>query len=227
MKTKIAIVARYPFYFQDIFESLSGLGIDIYSATDIKEIQEARENGIKFDYIFFPHYSRIVPVWFLAQNNCIGFHTGDLPKDRGGSPIQHKILRGEYFTFVSALKLIEKIDAGDIICREKISLEFGSIEETLKRISKIIAQMIFTILTENPVPIPQVGTGNISHRFKSQDSEFDLSTLKVREIYDRIRMLDGLDYPSARVVVGSYTLLMSNAQLRDGKLTFVTQVEEK
>ena len=50
----------------------------------------------------------------MKRSNCIGFHTGDLPGDRGGSPIQHKILRGEYDTFVSAMKLVNEIDAGDL-----------------------------------------------------------------------------------------------------------------
>lgn len=220
-------MAKYSFYFQDVVEYLSGSEIEIFSSSDIHEIQKMTNDGLNFDYVFFPHYSSIVPDWFLEQYLCIGFHTGDLPNDRGGSPIQRKIARGEYFTFVSALKIIKEVDAGDIICQEKISLETGSIEEILRMISKKIARMILKILRENPEPISQMRSGSISRRFKPQDSNLDFSKLSVRELFDRIRMLDGLDYPAATVKIGPHTLVLTNALLQNGKLTFFAQIEEK
>jgi methionyl-tRNA formyltransferase len=202
------------------------LDIETYSSTDILQIQGHIDAGIEFDCIFFPHYSEIIPTAFLKRNNCIGFHTGDLPSDRGGSPIQHKILRGEYLTFVNALKLTPEIDAGDLVYREKVSLESGSIEIILKNISKIIAGMIKVILVENPTPTPQAYSDSTYSRLKSQNSNLDLGVLGVREIYDRIRMLDGLDYPPANLKIGSHTLHLRDARLQDGKLTFISQIEE-
>jgi len=227
LRRHVAIVAKHPFYAEDIRSALFDLEIEIVSSGDISQIQEHIDDGTKFDFIFFPHYSKVISEAFLDRNYCIGFHTGDLPVDRGGSPIQYKILRSEYDTFVSALKLVYEIDAGDVLCFEPISLEHGSIEEILKKISKIIARMTRSILTEKLTPKPQLGSVLTSKRLKSQASELDLETLNVRGIYDRIRMLDGLDYPPAHIKVGPYKLVLSNAQLQDGKLTFSSQLEEK
>jgi len=226
-RRRIAIVAKYTFYFDDICSDLSDLDIQIVSALEISQIQEQIENGVSFDFIFFPHYSKMVPTSFLEKNNCVGFHTGDLPDDRGGSPIQNKILRGEYSTWVSALKLVEELDAGDIFCRETISIENGSIEVILREISKVIARLIRIVVTENPIPIPQTGHTSISPRLKPQASELKFDDLEVKQIYDRIRMLDGLDYPPAYIQFDRYRILLSNAELRDNNLTFVSQLEEK
>ena len=227
LRRRIAIVAKYTFYFDDICNDLSDLDIQIVSATEISQIQEQIENGVSFDFIFFPHYSKMVPTNFLEKNNCVGFHTGDLPDDRGGSPIQNKILRGEYSTWVSALKLIEELDGGGIFCRETISIEYGSIEIILREISKVIARLIRIVVMENPIPIPQTGHTSISPRLKPQVSELKFDDLEVKQIYDRIRMLDGLDYPPAYIQFDRYRILLSNAELRDNDLTFVSRLEEK
>jgi methionyl-tRNA formyltransferase len=227
LRRQVAIVAKHPFYAEDIRNALSGLEIEIVSSGDIREIQELIDAGTNFDFIFFPHYSKVISEVFLERSYCIGFHTGDLPGDRGGSPIQQKILRGEYDTFVSAMKLVNEIDAGDVLREEPISLEHGSIEEILKNISKVIARMTRLILTEKLAPRPQIGSVLTSKRLKPQESELDLESLDVRGIYDRIRMLDGLDYPPAHIKVGPHKIVLSNAQLRDGKLTFSSQLEEK
>jgi methionyl-tRNA formyltransferase len=222
----IAVVAKYSFYFDDVIAELEGSNIQIVTATEIGEIEEKIKAGTKFDAIFFPHYSKIVPSEFLNQNNCIGFHTGNLPNDRGGSPIQNKILRGEYSTFVSAINLTDEVDGGNVICQESISLEQGSIETILRNISKIIAKSIKKILVDSPVGTPQSGKPTNSLRLKPQESELNLNDLEVKQIYDRIRMLDGLDYPAAYVQFGRYKIVLSNARFENGELTFNSRLEE-
>ena len=223
----IAVVAKYSFYFEDIISELRDSGIQIVTANEINEIQEKIEGGGYFDAVFFPHYSRVVPSEFLKQHNCIGFHTGNLPSDRGGSPIQHKILRGEYSTLVSALKLVETVDAGDIYCQEPVSLEHGSIETILRNISKVIAKLVKIILDDHPTPIPQIGSPFNYPRLKPQASELNLDNLELKEIYDRIRMLDGLDYPSAYLQLNRYRIILSNAYLEGDQLTFTSRIEGK
>ena len=224
---KIAILAKYPFYVEDIRAALIDLDVDLYHAEDLRLIDEYSKSGTKFDFVFFPHYSRIVPRDFLDKYLCIGFHTGDLPNDRGGSPIQNKILRGEYSTWVSALRLIEEIDSGDILCQAPFSLQEGSIEEILRKISLVIASLIRLILTQEIQPIPQIGRGQYFPRLQPKDSEISFENLELREIYDRIRMLDGLDYPSAYILVGGHRVVLSKAILGENKLVFTAQLKEK
>jgi methionyl-tRNA formyltransferase len=172
------------------------------------------------DYFFFPHTPDIIPKDFLEKYNCIGFHTGDLPDDRGGSPIQHKILKGEYVTNVSALKLSENIDGGEIYSQRKIDLSFGNIETIVQDISNIVAELIIEIIMENPTPIKQKPGGFILKRLTENDSRFSLEELSPRQIYDRIRMLDGLDYPKANVVIGTHTITLSEAVYDNYEISF-------
>jgi methionyl-tRNA formyltransferase len=223
---RIAVIAKYSFYFEDIQNELHNLNIEMVYAEDISQIEQLVAGGMPFEYIFFPHYSKVIPGGFLQLHSCIGFHTGDLPADRGGSPIQHKILKGEYKTWVSAINLIEEIDAGDVLCQEPVSLEHGSIEAILKRISKIIARLVHLVLVENPRPIPQKGNSAPTPRLKPSDSELDLGSLNVRQIYDRIRMLDGLDYPPAYLDLGRYRIHLSDAEFQENSLTFVSHLKE-
>ena len=46
-------------------------------------------------FVFFPHWRWKVPKWLLDRTTCIGFHLGDLPHGRGGSPVQWRILEGK------------------------------------------------------------------------------------------------------------------------------------
>ena len=227
LRGRIAIIAKFPFYFDDICHELLDVDFQVVSATEISEIQDSIESGIDFDFIFFPHFSKLIPADFLQKNNCIGFHTGDLPGDRGGSPIQNKIVKGQYSTWVSAFKLTHELDAGDILCREAVSLENGSIEVILKKISTIIARLVRIVILENPIPIAQKGNISISSRLKPHESELRIDALTVKQIYDRIRMLDGLDYPPAYIQFDRYRIILSKAEFEDNTLTFVSQLEEK
>ena len=227
LKRRIAVIAKYPFYVDDICGELLGLDFQVISASEISEITDSIESGIEFDFIFFPHFSKLIPADFLQKNNCIGFHTGDLPSDRGGSPIQNKIIKGQYSTLVSAFKLTQDLDAGDILCSEEVSLENGSIEFILRKISTIIARLAKKVVSENPIPIPQKCNVAISSRLKPHESELKIDALTVKQIYDRIRMLDGLDYPPAYIQFDHYRIILSKAEFEDGTLTFVSRLEEK
>ena len=43
-------------------------------------------------YIFFIHWSKLIPENIYKNYNCIQFHSSNLPRGRGGSPIQNQIL---------------------------------------------------------------------------------------------------------------------------------------
>ena len=45
-------------------------------------------------YIFFPHWSYIVPEEIYNNFECVIFHMTDVPFGRGGSPLQNLITRG-------------------------------------------------------------------------------------------------------------------------------------
>ena len=57
-----------------------------------KEINQRIINKINPKIIFFIHWSKKISKNIYLKNLCIQFHASDLPKFRGGSPVQNQIL---------------------------------------------------------------------------------------------------------------------------------------
>ena len=168
------------------------------------------------DYIFFPHWNWIVDEKIFNNFSCVVFHTAPLPYGRGGSPIQNLILKGFKKSPLCALEMNKTIDGGAIYCSEEVSLE-GKISDIFSNAASIIEKLILKIIKENPTPIQQVGEVEEFKRLKPIDSQLDFS-LSPTELFDRIRMVDGLDYPKAFTKIGKYNIKFCDAFIEDGKL---------
>ena len=101
-----------------------------------KKIVYSKIKKIKPKIIFFIHWSEKIPSKIYKKYLCIQFHSSNLPKFRGGSPIQNQIVRNVKFTKISAFKVAKKIDSGDICYQKGLSLK-GNAEEIYIRIEKI------------------------------------------------------------------------------------------
>ena len=99
------MVAKHDFYLEDAKRSFAALGIEIKIANHLEDIREEVLGSLENCTVFVPHYSKIIDLKAFPGARFIGFHTGNLPKDRGGSPIQNKIINKEYSTYVSAIAL--------------------------------------------------------------------------------------------------------------------------
>ena len=65
-------------------------------------------------YIFFPHWSWLVGPEIMSRAECVCFHASDVPYGRGGSPVQNLIERGHDETRLSALRMVDALDAGPV-----------------------------------------------------------------------------------------------------------------
>jgi methionyl-tRNA formyltransferase len=167
-------------------------------------------------YIFFPHWSHIIPQDVYENFTCVVFHMTDLPFGRGGSPLQNLISRGIYKTKITALKCQKEIDSGDVYLKKELSL-YGGAEEIYLRASKVIKIMILEILKKNIVPTKQYGEVVLFKRRNPEDGNMtDLHTLE--ECFDYIRMLDAEGYPKAFLNIGSIHLEFERASLRNGHI---------
>ncbi|MDP2930064.1 MAG: methionyl-tRNA formyltransferase [bacterium] len=67
----------------------------------------------------------------MPEYGCINLHPSLLPKYRGASPIPYAILNGEEETGVTVIRMSEKIDQGDILAQEKLSILPSDTTKTL------------------------------------------------------------------------------------------------
>lgn len=193
---------------------------DIYIFTKKNELSINILNEIKPDYIFFPHWSWLIPKEIHLTYNCIVFHMTDLPYGRGGSPLQNLIYRNQERTKISAIKVVEELDAGNIYIKEDFFIGIGSAEEIFIKISQIIyTKMIPYIIENNPIPIPQKGDVVYFKRRKPDGSNIFLENFNnLNEIYNFIRMLDAENYPNAFIKHQRFRINFYNAKLRSDRI---------
>jgi methionyl-tRNA formyltransferase len=172
-------------------------------------------------YVFFPHWSWRVPAELLSEVECVCFHMTDVPYGRGGAPLQNLIARGHKETVMTALQMVEEMDAGPVYIKRPLTLS-GSAQEIYTRGARLAYEMMRIMINDEPEPVEQSGEVTLFVRRKPQDSELPRDG-DAEAIYDHIRMLDADSYPRAFLRRGSHRLEFSNAQLVDGRV--VAQVE--
>ena len=196
----------------------------------IKEISREEDLNSKLiqefkpDYIFFPHWNWIVDKEIHQNQNCILFHTSPLPYGRGGSPIQNLILKGYNLTPVCALKMTSDLDAGPIYGEINISLK-GKLETIFLRINNAINKLIIKIINNQLIPIPQEGKPHFFKRLTEKNNEIP-KEISLKEIFDRVRMLDHKDYPNAYIVYGNNKLEFYNASLSNEYLELKCKIKK-
>ena len=161
-------------------------------------------------YIFFPHWSWIVPQEILKTTECVCFHMTDVPYGRGGSPLQNLIVRGHTDTKLTALRMVEELDAGPVYLKEPLSLQ-GSASEIFERVADLVYKMAKDIVNENIQPIAQTGDVVAFDRRTPEMSALPQNA-PLESIYDHIRMLDADTYPPAFLKYGNLILKFSNAK---------------
>jgi len=168
-------------------------------------------------YIFFPHWSWIIPEDIYKGFECVVFHMTDLPFGRGGSPLQNLIIRGVKKTKISAIRVTEALDAGAVYIKRGLSLS-GSAREIYKRASDIIFKdMIPYIIKNEPRPLVQKGRAVIFERRRPGQSRIPRRS-DLNRVYDHIRMLDADGYPPAFIDTQRCRFEFTDAVKRGGRI---------
>ena len=189
---------------------------NIFIVDDSKQLGEELLQEIAPKYVFFPHWSWIIPQSIYEKYECIVFHMTDLPYGRGGSPLQNLLVRGVYKTKISAIRVDAGLDTGDVYLKKGIDISEGNADDILKRVSDIIFnEMIPEIIEKQPIPQKQNGEIVEFKRRNPNQSKMP-EGLSQRQIYDYIRMLDGEDYPPAFSMLGGKKIIYRNAYMKDG-----------
>jgi methionyl-tRNA formyltransferase len=180
------------------------------------ELTADRLRALQPRYVFFMHWSWKVPDDICRDYECVNFHLTDVPYGRGGSPLQNLIQRGHHQSKLTALRMVDALDAGPVYAKEPLSLE-GSAEEILIRQSRLSAVMIRDLIAREPMPVPQTGDPVVFARRKPAESQVPALT-SLEQLHDFLRMLDGTGYPRAYIVHHGFRYEFSRANLYDGRV---------
>lgn len=193
---------------------------DLYLITNQEELKYENINKLNPKYIFFPHWSWIIPSEIYENYECILFHMTDLPYGRGGSPLQNLIMNKIYNTKISAIKVSKDLDEGDIYIKEDFDISKGSAKEIFENASNLIfRKLIPNIISQKIVPKKQEGEVVVFKRRTPEQSNINiLNEFSINNLYDFIRMLDAPSYPKAYIKLDKIKIEFTEVILKDGKL---------
>ncbi|HLO24577.1 MAG TPA: formyltransferase, partial [Geobacteraceae bacterium] len=98
-----------------------------YLTSDINETANvARLKEIGPDFILSFYYRNMIrpEVLDIPRRGALNLHGSYLPRYRGRVPVNWAVINGETETGATLHYMVEKPDAGDIVDREKVSIEF-------------------------------------------------------------------------------------------------------
>lgn len=138
-------------------------GLQIHQPESLK--QEQAEEALKTiipDCIVAVAYGLILPkkILDIPSLGCINLHFSLLPKYRGAAPVNWALVKGEEVTGVTTFFMNEKMDEGDILLQQKVTIGAGErADSLLRRLSEIGADLLIRTLDLHErnmlKPIPQ------------------------------------------------------------------------
>ena len=198
------------------------LGVAVYQPEKIKTAEAfERLQSLSPDAIVVVGYGQIIPqrVIDLPRHGCVNVHSSLLPKYRGAAPVNWAIVRGETVTGVCTMKIVKKLDAGDVLlCRETPIGENETASEVMQRLAPMGAELLVETLagleagTIEPRPQDH-DASTYAPMMKREDGEIDWS-LPAREIHNRARGFD--PWPGAYTTFRGKRLHLRGTRVRQG-----------
>lgn len=126
------------------------------------------------------------PLLSLPALGWINLHFSDLPRWRGAAPVQRALAAGEQRLSVTAFRLVEALDAGDVLSRDAREFAPGtSAGEALTELSQFgtgaLLEAIAKLAQDPEAGEPQRGETSYAHKLTREDGKLDL-TLGTRAV---------------------------------------------
>lgn len=191
--------------------------IDVIQPIKIKEDYQ-KVLDYQPDLIITCAYGQIIPTILLEKVHCINVHASLLPKLRGGAPIQHAIIDGYDKTGITIMEMSKKMDSGNIISQEEISIDINDTYSTLhdKLIKIAIDLLIKTlpkIIENNYISVKQDEQQvTFGYNITKEEEHIDLNK-NYKQVYDQIRGLS--DNPCCYGIVDNKKVKLYQVEITD------------
>ena len=125
----------------------NNLNIEIFQPNSLKEDAIYKEIlTLNPDIIIVAAYGQILPKNILEICPCINLHASILPKYRGASPIHSAILNNDKISGVTAMKMGEKLDDGDMLGFSFLDISHLKSDEVFKQMEALASNLTVKIL---------------------------------------------------------------------------------
>ena len=178
-----------------------------------KIIEILNKNNVKLVLCY--GWSWLIPKEIYQNFICLGLHPSKLPYFKGGSPLQHQIIKGMKLSYVSIFKINKEIDGGEIFKQRKfdISLSINKIFLQITKIGFSLSVDLIKKFTNNELIFKRQKKNNrIYKRRTPSESEFSLDRVKkinFSKFNNFVRALND-PYPNAYFIMGKRTYKVSS-----------------
>lgn len=125
----------------------NNLNIEIFQPNSLKKDAIYKKIlTLNPDIIIVAAYGQILPKNILEICPCINLHASILPKYRGASPIQSAILNNDKISGVTAMKMGEKLDDGDMLGFSFLDISHLKSDEVFKQMEALASNLTVKIL---------------------------------------------------------------------------------
>jgi len=155
----------------------------------------------------------------------INIHASLLPKYRGANPIRSAILNGDTITGITIMKMVKKMDAGDIILKKEVDINddenFQSLEKKLIDLSKDLIIETIKLFKEKKVLYTPQDESEVSYssKIKFEDRLIDWNN-SAKDIFNKIRAFSLEPGAIAKIIIDNEekNLKILKAQIVEIKL---------
>ena len=167
-------------------------GVPVFQPTTLKTEDDFKQIvGLDADLMVVVAYGMILSQAILdvPKQGCINVHASLLPRWRGAAPIQRAIMAGDEKTGVTIMKIVRKLDAGDMLHKEECVIEAHDTASILHDklaelgavgLSKTLAQLEAGSMIADPQDETQV-----TYAAKLEKSEASINWMQAAEQIDR------------------------------------------
>ena len=174
------------------------------------------------DLIVTCAYGQMIPETLLnmPKYGSLNVHASLLPKLRGGAPIHKSIIYGEEKTGVSIMRMVNKMDAGDYMLQQEVTIDSNDTAGTLyKKLMVIGSQAIITAidsLVEGTAKFVKQDESKVSfaYNISKEEEKIDLDK-SYKDVYNHIRGL--IPWPVGYVYFHDKKLKIHGVKLSEKK----------
>jgi len=147
------------------------------------------------DAYFLAAYGKLIPQEFLdATPYPLALHPSPLPLLRGPSPVRTAIMQGMTETGVSLFRMVQEMDAGDVMLYMRLPIlpqdDYGTLHERLALLAAEVVKEGVNRLRDGHVSfLPQDPSLATFTRFFNYEDTFLDFTRSARELHDFVRAM--------------------------------------
>ena len=199
-------------------------GVPVFQPASLKSDAELQQlAAFKADLMVVVAYGMILPqqVLDIPRLGCINIHGSLLPRWRGAAPIHRAVMAGDRKTGVTIMRVIQKLDAGDMLHKEECVIgEQETTSQLHDRMAELGAVGLAKVLAQieaNTVVAEKQDENQVTYAEKVDKTEAQLDWTQSAEVLARkVRGLNA--WPVAQTLYRGKVLRIWQAEAEDERV---------